>query len=230
VIDALFETMGNIKAGHIELAEMTQTLQELETAAREATHKLAESEVQCKEEKKLLLQRAHLSSEIVLTSEEAEKEENRLLSLKNDQTTEAQFGRLLAKAKLEELIKSWDQSGSGEIQRAEFRLGVRKMGWQADLADVDKTFEKIDTDGSGGITLDEMRPALDDLRAAAAASAAVIVKCEKTVQHLQKRTKLARELLKLLTKSDKGESGEKKDGGKKDAGKKDAAKKKDGKK
>jgi hypothetical protein len=81
--------------------------------------------------------------------------------------------------------------------------------------------------------LEEMRPALDELRAASASQAEEIIKCESRVQHLQNRTKQAREVLKVLTKDMKPTTPEKeatgkkgKDGSKKDSGGKDAAAKK----
>ena len=46
-----------------------------------------------------------------------------------------------------DLVAEWDRKHKGEINKVEFRQGVRGMGIKADNKDLDALFDSIDSDG-----------------------------------------------------------------------------------
>jgi len=197
-IDALFEACGKVTAGAVELPEMTKALKRLEANARAAASALSEHEEKSKVASRALLYRAYLGAEVCIGSAAVEAEEAALATLRGVQKPEVQLGKLLLKIKVNELLRVWNIDRGDEISRAEFRIGVKKLGWQANLSDVDTVFDSIDTDGGGTISKDELQPALEQLRAATSGAAASIAASEKRLAWSQKRTKQAKECLRAL--------------------------------
>lgn len=59
-----------------------------------------------------------------------------------------------------DLFKTWDEDGSGEVDRKEFRRAMKSLGFTADNAEIDAVFAEFDTDGGGTIEFAELAKAL----------------------------------------------------------------------
>lgn len=59
-----------------------------------------------------------------------------------------------------DLVAEWDRKHKGEINKVEFRQGVRSIGIKADNKELDMLFDSIDTDGGGSLDLPELKDAL----------------------------------------------------------------------
>ena len=81
----------------------------------------------------------------------------------------------LNKATLTKMIREWDRNGDGELDKIEFRQAVRKtllLDRPSSNAEIDGLFQDFDSDNSGKLDLNELKPALQALKDAAAAGAA----------------------------------------------------------
>ena len=75
--------------------------------------------------------------------------------------------RLSKKEAVNEIMKSWDKNGDGEISRAEFRLAVndkKGLNVQGSAAEIDALFDSFDTDKGGTLDLQELKPCLQLLQ------------------------------------------------------------------
>ena len=84
------------------------------------------------------------------------------LSANSDQTVAEQLHELLAanSVRVIDIFRSWDEDGSGSIDKKEFREAISALGFDAPKADKDAVFEQFDADGSGAIDLKELKNAL----------------------------------------------------------------------
>lgn len=63
-------------------------------------------------------------------------------------------------ARVIDLFREWDDDGSGEIDKKEFRQALKAMGVDADTEDVNALFDSFDADGGGTIEFAELNAAL----------------------------------------------------------------------
>jgi len=77
-------------------------------------------------------------------------------------TLEQQLGELLVKksAKPADLVREWDRKQKGEVNKVEFRQGVRNVGVKADNKEIDSFFQTLDSDGGGSLDAAELKEAL----------------------------------------------------------------------
>ena len=59
-----------------------------------------------------------------------------------------------------DLFKLWDEDGSGEIDRKEFRRAIKSLGLEYEVAEINTVFDEFDGDGSGTIEYKELSKAL----------------------------------------------------------------------
>ena len=79
-----------------------------------------------------------------------------------------------------DLVAEWDRKHKGEINKVEFRQGVRGMGIKADNKDLDTLFDSIDADGGGSLDVPELKDALKAMQDAEAARLDAAAKVEAT--------------------------------------------------
>ena len=58
--------------------------------------------------------------------------------------------------RLAELLKEWDTDGSGDIDKDEFRVAVKALGFSAADDEIDEIFKEVDIAGSGAIEEEEV--------------------------------------------------------------------------
>ena len=80
----------------------------------------------------------------------------------SDKTVAEQLRDALSKHGLRvvDLFRSWDDDGSGDISKREFRRGLREMQFDAPAAAMDELFDAWDPDGSGKLELKELEKQL----------------------------------------------------------------------
>ena len=76
-----------------------------------------------------------------------------------------------------DLLRQWDQDGSGAVSRDEFQNAIKFLGIKCSAADIDGLFEEMDTDRSGELSLREINR---DLRRGAAGEVAMILPSSAT--------------------------------------------------
>ena len=67
------------------------------------------------------------------------------------------LGQKLAKRNVVELLRAWDKSGDNHISHDEFRRQVALLGFEGTPSDLDDFIRSVDTDGSGHVSLSELR-------------------------------------------------------------------------
>jgi len=90
---------------------------------------------------------------------------------KSFETFESKLANMLLKkkVKVDELVRSWDRNGDGGINKQEFRINVRALGFKdMDVREIDGLFDRIDDDHSVELELKELKLALKKLQADAA--------------------------------------------------------------
>jgi Ca2+-binding EF-hand superfamily protein len=55
-----------------------------------------------------------------------------------------------------DLLQAWDDDGSGDISKKEFRQAIKALGFEARQKEVDAVFDEMDNDGSGKLDYREM--------------------------------------------------------------------------
>ena len=80
-----------------------------------------------------------------------------------DPNFEIWLGKKLAKRNLTELLRAWDKGGDGEISHDEFKAQIKILGYDGSQSDVDRFIRTIDADGSGNITLVELKEPIKKL-------------------------------------------------------------------
>ena len=59
-----------------------------------------------------------------------------------------------------ELFRQWDDDGTGKIEKAEFRRGMKELGLTVSVKQLDELFDMWDPDKSGVLTIDELQKLL----------------------------------------------------------------------
>lgn len=98
--------------------------------------------------------------------------------------------RLSKKEAVAELMRTWDKNGDGEISRAEFRLAVtdkKNLHVQASTAEIDALFDSFDADKGGSLDLSELKPCLQALQDAVAASLGAEMQAQIVLNALRAR-------------------------------------------
>jgi Ca2+-binding EF-hand superfamily protein len=87
----------------------------------------------------------------------------------NPPTAEQQLSASLAQKKLQpkDLVKEWDKKHTGEVNKLDFRRGVRALGVKSEDKDIDNLFASLDEDGGGTLTAEELKNALKGMQNAA---------------------------------------------------------------
>jgi colicin import membrane protein len=87
----------------------------------------------------------------------------------NPPTVEQQLSASLAQKKMQpkDLVKEWDKKHTGEVNKLDFRRGVRALGVKSEDKDIDNLFASLDEDGGGTLTAEELKNALKGMQNAA---------------------------------------------------------------
>ena len=56
-----------------------------------------------------------------------------------------------------DLFREWDDDGTGTVDKKEFRRGMKELGLEVPKAEVNALFEAMDPDGSGKLSLAELK-------------------------------------------------------------------------
>ena len=59
-----------------------------------------------------------------------------------------------------DLFREWDDSGDGEVSKAEFRKAMIMLGFEVPRKDIDSLFDLWDPDRSGRLTVQELNKQL----------------------------------------------------------------------
>lgn len=78
---------------------------------------------------------------------------------------------VLRNIKVGDLMREWDDDGSGTIDLREWRANLQRLGLQAPITEYDELFRQLDTDASGELIVAEVKSALKALTEAASQAA-----------------------------------------------------------
>jgi Ca2+-binding EF-hand superfamily protein len=160
-VDWLFAGLTEDTSSGVEVKAVRRALSKLkETAMRDQQRSVMLNEAASE-----LHDRARRTREVAVATRESEDADARLEGLRTNKTLGARLGAVLKSRnmKVGDLVRGWDPSGNGEVDKSEFRGHVRSLVDDAETAEIDALFESLDEDGGGSLDLDEIRHALKKL-------------------------------------------------------------------
>jgi len=121
-------------------------------------------------------------------TEEFEKDEQRVVDMKDNPPLSAKVGTLLLKrnAKIGDIVSKWDKNGDGDIACPEFRKNIQELGIEATAIEIDNLFVSLDTSGDGSLDLNELKQTLQKLMEDAKNSTKNIKKANEGIAKIRK--------------------------------------------
>ena len=98
------------------------------------------------------------------------------------------------------LVQKWDKNGKNDVNKSEFRLGVKSsppvgLGLQHDHNKVDELFDMLDKDNSGAVSADELRLKLEKMLFSAKRA---FEKSEKSLEEAQSHRNAAARVQEVM--------------------------------
>ena len=146
-VDAVFDAMDEDGSGQLSFAELSASLRP-STIARNK-HALRRGKLGPNARKSALGSGVTVSA---TATESVQQQLQRIL--------------LRSRARVMDLLREWDDDGSGTVTASEFHGALAALGYEAERPDVEALFELFDFDGSGKIDYGELHAALRDGAAA----------------------------------------------------------------
>ena len=161
-VDALFESLDDDKGGTLDIEELSKALFKF----RQATANLEQQIQDTRSAAQLLHKRSEQCMSAAQTTRDAEQADARLEELRNNKSCGARLGAMLVQRNLKvaDLVKQWDPSGDGDVDKDEFRQHVTSLGIDSTTEEIDALFASLDEDGGGSLDMHEIKMALKTLK------------------------------------------------------------------
>ena len=190
-IDALFSSVDTDGGGSLDIPELTQAMQALRDEA-----KLAEERYSTIRARMVFLQsRIDATLEAADATAEAEQADRQLEELRSNKSAAARMGAELLRKniKIADLVQTWCDKATGEVDKRAFCRNAKKMGVDPPLEDDEliELFNSIDEDGGGTLDQEELKAALVNLREASQESDKEIIRLKKASVDLWRAAKAA---------------------------------------
>ena len=190
-IDSIYHSIDLDGSGTLDMKEVKVALKKLQEEHATVDQREEQQRVRASSKRRL----AESFSNAVAATIDFEEASKVLAKMRDDQDMGAKLGELIKRRniKVSELVGTWDEDGSGYIDRKEFRVHVRLVGLDATDKDLDQIFDQLDSDGSEALDPKELPVAF---RRLLSASAQHKNNCAEEAKRVAKKKKEAETLQK----------------------------------
>lgn len=198
-IDALFISLDIDKSGALDVNEIKIALKRLQN---EASNAMESANAAIARADALKEKAAHAKAVAELTAEL--ENASVMLDRMNSKTVGTQIGAITTKKgmKAVDIVKQWDASDDGEIDKNEFRNNVLRLGVVATRAEVDSFFDSLDIDGGGALDTEEIRRMLKKVQDEADETKQAMKRLGNSSVELTKKVKAAQTEWKKARKAE----------------------------
>ena len=172
-------------AGDLGMSELKAALKKLQDAANQA----AADSVAAVKAAEFLGARLEVVEAAVAATQAWEASQKEMAALREHKTLDVRLGAVLAAKgmKVVDLVRSWDKSGDGAIDKKEFVDNVLRLKIEAERGEIEELFDSLDEDHGGELSTDEIKVALRTLQDRAEAAEARIKRLQKDSLQVQLR-------------------------------------------
>jgi len=200
-IEALFRVLDEDNSGSLGLANLKAGLVKLKEASSAA--KLEVEHLAAKV--RMLRERASKALSLLDDIAKAEEEEELLERSRLQQPLIVKLGTAIngeAKSTGQrgfQILKSWDSTNTDAVSKVEFRQHVKSLIPDVDYHEIDALFKSLDSDGSGTLEVNEIKPAIKRVLGVAGQALEEFEEkqriVEESLRHLRERAKESQQLL-----------------------------------
>jgi len=168
-IDDFFSTIDADGSGSVDLKELKPAIKMLKEKASAADAQKQRFTDRAKE----LRDKVELIKKSAEDTDAVEKYEAKLIDMKVNPNIDARIGLALnaKNMKVIEIVGKWDKDGDGTVDKEEFRKNIKELN-VGDIKsfEIDELYTKLDTDGGGDLSLDEVTKCFVSMQKAATSS------------------------------------------------------------
>ncbi|KAL1529750.1 hypothetical protein AB1Y20_000686 [Prymnesium parvum] len=204
-IEALFRVLDEDNSGSLGLANLKAGLVKLKEASSAA--KLEVEHLAAKV--RMLRERASKALSLLDDIAKAEEEEELLERSRLQQPLIVKLGTAIngeAKSTGQrgfQILKSWDSTNTDAVSKVEFRQHVKSLIPDVDYHEIDALFKSLDSDGSGTLEVNEIKPAIKRVLGVAGQALEEFEEkqriVEESLRHLRERAKESQQACLLFT-------------------------------
>ena len=169
-VDALFASLDADGGGDLSISELKQAFAMLQEESRKSKSNSADALVRAA---KLREKAAGVREGVLAATHKSNEAAKELVRVRKEASVGSMLGDMIngQGLKAADLVKQWDTSGDGEIDKGEFRehvgamaRGSKERGFTATAQEIDDLFDSLDADHGGALDVKELKAAIKSLQ------------------------------------------------------------------
>jgi len=160
-VEQLFKALDETHSGMVQLVKFKRRMLEIKESCTSTEVAITKQQ----QDVRVLQERCKLADDALHAEEVAREEEEGVLPIDMELSTDVRLWRLLQRNNVgtaNKLMSLWDLNGDGVISKGEFRMNARKIGLLGSQKDIDYLYDKLDKDNDGWVDMPEAKAFIVD--------------------------------------------------------------------